>query len=145
MEKKLKNRVVNSLIYGFQWSIIITLLILEYLSGYKAGVMKHIYFKKIEYLSKIYTKNGMIIHLILLLFLFIGLMIICKNRWNFNRKRSMMRFVLLSIILVSGFYLPYLARLNTYAYILMFLEIAIGLEAIKLILSFISNISTNKY
>ncbi len=126
---------MNSLIYGFEWSIVIALLILEYLSGYKAGVMKHIYFKKIEYLSKIYTKNGMIVHLILLLFIFIGLMLIYKNRWNFNRKRSMVRVVLLSIILVGGFYLPYMAKLNTYAYILIFLEVAIGLEVIKMIKS----------
>lgn len=135
MKKNLKNRVMNSLIYGFEWSIVIALLILEYLSGYKAGVMKHIYFKKIEYLSKIYTKNGMIVHLILLLFIFIGLMLIYKNRWNFNRKRSMVRVVLLSIILVGGFYLPYMAKLNTYAYILIFLEVAIGLEVIKMIKS----------
>ena len=126
---------MNSLIYGFEWSIVIALLILEYLSGYKAGVMKHIYFKKIEYLSKIYTKNGMIVHLILLLFIFIGLMLIYKKRWNFNRKRSMVRVVLLSIILVGGFYLPYMAKLNTYAYILIFLEVAIGLEVIKMIKS----------
>ncbi|MCS5422932.1 MULTISPECIES: hypothetical protein [Psychrilyobacter] len=131
MKKKLKNRVMNNLIYGFEWSMVIALLILEYLSGYKAGVMRHVYFKKIEYLSKIYTKNGMMIHLILLLFLFIVLMLIFKNRWNFNRKRSMLKFVLLSIILIVGFYFPYLAKLNTYAYILMFLEVAIGLEAIK--------------
>ena len=133
MGKKLMNRVINSLIYGFEWSMVIALLILEYLSGYKAGVMKHIYFKKIEYLSKIYTKNGMMFHLTLLLFLFIGFILIFKNRWSFNRKRSMIRFVLLSIILIGGFYLPYLAKLNTYAYILMFLEVAIGLEVIKMI------------
>jgi hypothetical protein len=135
MKKNLKNRVMNSLICGFEWSMVISLLTLEYLSGYKAGVMKHIYFKKMEYLSKIYTKNGMMIHLILLLFLFIGLMLISKNRWDFNRKRSMVKFVLLSIILVSGFHLPYLAKLNTYAYILIFLEVAIGLEAIKMVKS----------
>lgn len=132
MNKKLKNKIMNSLICGFELSMVIALFILEYLSGYKASVMKHIYFKKIEYLSKIYTKNGMMLHLILLLFLFLGLMLIFKNRWNFKRKRSMMKCVLLSIVLIGGFYLPYLAKLNTYAYILMFLEVTIGLEIIKL-------------
>ncbi len=62
-------------------------------------------------------------------------MLIYKKRWNFNRKRSMVRVVLLSIILVGGFYLPYMAKLNTYAYILIFLEVAIGLEVIKMIKS----------
>lgn len=135
MEKKLKNKIMNKLIYGFELSMVIALLILEYLSGYKAGVMKHIYFKKIEYLSKIYTKNGMMLHLAILLLLFIGLILIFKNRWNFNRKRSMIKLVLLSILLIGGFYLPYLAKLNTYAYILMFLEAAIGLELIKIMRS----------
>ncbi|MCT4620272.1 MAG: hypothetical protein N4A62_12885 [Marinisporobacter sp.] len=126
---------MNNIVYGLELIIFIALCILEYLSGYKAGVMKHLYFKKMEYLSKIYTQNGMLIHSIILLCLFIGLMIIYKNRWNDDRKKSMIRFFIYGIVLISGFYLPYMKELNTYVYTLMFLEIAIGIESIKMILN----------
>lgn len=128
------NKIINGVVYGFQLVILIALLILEYLSGYKAGVMKHLYFKKMEYLSKVYTHSGMMIHLFIVLLLFIGLVLICKDKWNLKRKLSMIRFVLYSIILISSFYLPYMRELNTFAYILIFLEILIGIESVKLVI-----------
>ncbi|WBW96509.1 hypothetical protein [Oceanirhabdus sp. W0125-5] len=126
-------KIINALIYGVEVSILIALIVLEYLSGYRAGVMRHLYFKKMEYLSKIYTQNGMMIHSVIVLALFIGLVLIYKNRLNRNRKLSMVRYIIYSIILVGAFYLPYLKDLKSYAYILMFIEILIGTEAIKII------------
>lgn len=135
MEKKLKNKITNILICGFELSIAIILLTLEYLSGYKAGVMKHLYFKKIKYLSEVYTRNGMITHLSFLLILFLVLVFIYKNQWDLNSKKSIGGFILLSILLVVGFYLPYMKTLNTYPYILVFLEISIMLKAVKMIIN----------
>jgi len=139
-----KNRVINGLIYGFELTILIGLIVLEYLSEYRAGVMKHLYFKKMEYLSKIYTSNGMMIHSIIILVVFIGLILIYKDRLNYKRKLSIMRFALCSIILVSGFYLPYLKDLNSYAYILIFLEITILIESIRIIFIRIKNTPMHK-
>ncbi|SHH45987.1 hypothetical protein [Clostridium grantii] len=129
-----KSKIINSLIYGLELIIVVTILVLEYLSSFKAGVMRHLYSKKIEYLAKIYTEKGMMIHTIIIVFLFVTLAFVFKNSLSKKRKLNFIRFLLYVIILISGFYLPYMKDLNTYVYILIFLEIFIGIEAMKLLL-----------
>ncbi len=128
-----KNRVLNSMIWGFEFILFITLVLLEYLSGYKAGVMKHLYFKKMEYLAKVYTQDAMTVHSILILVLFIGLLVICKSRFSSNRKISIIMFAVYSIVLIVAFHMPYMKELNSYAYILIVLEIVIGIETIRIV------------
>ena len=130
----LNNKIINGLIYGLQLIILAVVLVLEYLSSYKAGVMRHLYAKKIEYLAKIYTEKGMMIHSIIINFLFVTLAFVFKNSLSKKRKLNFIRFLLYVIILISGFYLPYMKDLNTYVYILIFLETFIGIEAMKLLL-----------
>lgn len=130
----MKNKVVNILIFSLESILIISLIALEYLSGYKAGVMKHIYFKKMEHLSTIYNSTGTMIHSMIILVLFIFLVLKYKDRLNQGYKSGIIRFVVLGGIVVSGMYLPYMKDLNSYTYILMTLESMIGIEFIRLIL-----------
>ncbi|WFD10182.1 hypothetical protein [Tepidibacter hydrothermalis] len=131
----MKNKFVNIILYGIECIGFIALLVLEYLSGYKAGVMKHLYFKKMEYLAKVYTQDSMMVHSIILVVLFIGVLLICKRRLNCNCKRSIIMFAVYSIVLVTAFYMPYMKELNTYAYILIVLEASIAIETIRVIIN----------
>ncbi|MEJ8552785.1 hypothetical protein [Tepidibacter sp. Z1-5] len=131
----MKNKFVNITLYGIEFIGFIALLVLEYLSGYKAGVMKHLYFKKMEYLAKVYTQDAMMIHSIVLLVVFIGVLLICKRRLNCNCKRSIIMFAVYGIVLITAFHMPYMKELNTYAYILIVLETLIAIETIRIIIN----------
>jgi len=135
MKNLWKNNIIDKLLYGFQFILLLALVILEYLSGYKAGVMKHLYARKLQYLSTIYNESGMMLHSVILVALFIILIIIYKNRMNSKRKGSIVRFALYSIILISAFYVPYLKDLNIYAYSLMGLELILGIEVLKIVVN----------
>lgn len=131
----MKNKFVNITLYGIEFIGFIALLVLEYLSGYKAGVMKHLYFKKMEYLAKVYTQDSMMIHSIILVVLFIGVLLICKRRLSCDCKRSIIIFAVYSIVLITAFYMPDMKELNTYAYILIVLEASIAIETIRVIIN----------
>ena len=131
----MKNKFVNVILYGIEFIGFIALLVLEYLSGYKAGVMKHLYFKKMEYLAKVYTQDAMIMHSIMIVVLFIVVLLICKRTLSCNCKRSIIMFAVYTIVLMTAFYMPYMKELNTYAYILIVLEASILIETIRIIIN----------
>jgi hypothetical protein len=131
----MKNKIINGGIYGLQLIIFVALIILEYLSSYKAGVMRHLCSKKIEYLAKVYTEKGMMVHSIIVVLLFVTLAVVFKNKFIKKSKLNLVRFLVYVIILISGFYSPYMKELNVYPYVLIFLEIFIGIEAIKIIVT----------
>lgn len=126
-----KNKIVAGLIYFIEFALLATLVILEYLSGYKAGVMKHIYFKKIEYLSKIYNQSGMMIHAALAVLVCLILFIVFRKQMKEFKKRSFIRLSIYTICLIIAFYTSIIRDYYIYAYLLMYLEILIGVEAIK--------------
>ncbi|WP_145993136.1 hypothetical protein [Tepidibacter mesophilus] len=131
----MKNKIFNIILYGIELILFIALFVLEYLSGYKAGVMKHLYFKKMEYLAKVYTQDAMMMHSMILLILLIVLLIICKKRVSSNRKISMIMFSVYGIVLILAFHIPYIKELNIYAYTLMVLESVIAIETIRIIIN----------
>lgn len=135
MKKYLKRNIINLIIFVLKFIIVLALIILEYLSGYKRGLMHHLYYRKMEYLSKIYTGSGMMLHLIIILFLLLLMLYIYKKKCKNINKLNVMKYILYSILLIIAFYLPYLRTLNTYAYILMFLEISIGIQLLKIIIN----------
>ncbi|WP_461207024.1 hypothetical protein [Clostridium sp. DL1XJH146] len=135
MKEYLRKNIVNLAILIFQFITVIVIIVLEYLSGYKGGLMHHLYYRKIEYLSKIYTANGMIVHLIIIVLLLLLILYIAKNKWENINKVNIIKYILCSILLTIAFYLPYLENLNTYAYILMFLEISIAIETVQMVIN----------
>lgn len=135
MKKLLKNKTFDIILYVVELIGFIALFILEYLSKYKAGVMKHLYFKKMEYLAKVYTQDAIMVHSIIVVALLIGLVLISKSRFSSNCKTNTIIFAVYSIILIFAFYNPYIKELNTYAYILILLETSIIIQVVKIIIN----------
>ncbi len=125
-------RLTGKLIYGFELLALIALVVLEYLSGYKGGLMKHIYFKRMEYMFSIYTDAGMALHsALLLLLLGITVFLVRRSGWDRFVTRCLIRLTLYGIVLMGAFYLPWFRDFVVYAYALMVIEAIIVLEMIK--------------
>lgn len=124
-------RVLGVLITVVQLCMALTLVVLEILSGYSAGVMHHLYFKKFYYLGSLYQQSNVIFHVIGMGAC--GLLIAMANRgrWDSWRKRGLFRFAVACSLLVLCYTTVLLKNLNVYAYILIVLECWVLLETVR--------------
>jgi len=107
------------------------LVILELLSGYRAGVMQHLYFKKIHYLGTLYHHDNVILHLIGLLFC--AFLVIVRMRYGqiTNMVRYLLPFGAFCFLLIICSISPFAKQLNIYAYLLICLECCVVLETCR--------------
>jgi hypothetical protein len=119
--------VVESLTLG-------ALVILELLSGYRAGVMQHLYFKKIHYLGTLYNHDNIIFHLIGLLFCAFFVIIRMRHTQITNMVRYLLPFGATCFLLIICSISPFAKQLNIYAYLLICLECCIVLETCRIFL-----------
>jgi len=125
-------KVLNSGVTVLQVTLLAILFVLEYLSGYRAGVAQHLYFKKIHYIALYYQGTPLLLHSVLLLSMTIfaaGRYFRCMPKPVFNCAKY--AILLVAVIL---FYLSPSARsLNIYAHALLGLEVCLFLEFAVLI------------
>ena len=110
-------------------------LFAEYLSGYKAGVAQHLYFKKISYISNYYQG----IPLFLQSFIMLGVGVftgVAVSKKGGSITRDLWKFYLLLATLVIWFLSPTTRELNIYAHGLITVQICILLEAARLFVIF---------
>jgi len=120
-------KVLNSGVTSLQVTLLVILFVLEYLSGYRAGVAQHLYFKKIHYIALYYQGTPLLLHLVLLL----SMTIFAAGRYFRCLPKPVFNCAKYAILLVASilFYLSPSARsLNIYAYALITLEICLILE-----------------
>lgn len=107
------------------------LVILELLSGYRAGLMQHIYFKKIHYLGTLYHYHNIIFHLVGLLFCVFLLFYRLHNRRTSNKVRLLAPFGTICLLLLICSIFPLAKELNIYAHLLICLECCVVLETFR--------------
>ena len=120
--------VVNLGVTSLQVILLTVLFVLEYLSGYKAGLAQHLYFKKIYYVSHFYQGTPLYLHGVLLLML-TALVIIWSKRSGKVCAFNLYKYLLLLTTLIICFLLPITRGLNIYAYLLIILQLCMLLEA----------------
>lgn len=117
----------------FELTMILALAGLEWYSGYRAGVMHHLYVKKRYYLATIYHQSNLIYHLPGLA---AGFLIIAFYRRQNDRiitKVSLLRYTTVLLLLLLCYLLPWFHQLNIFAHLLLVLEGCLILEAIRLL------------
>ncbi|MBL4903169.1 MAG: hypothetical protein JKY62_11015 [Desulfocapsa sp.] len=125
-----KSKFTTIAILTLQMLMILALFVLEILSEYRAGVMQHLYYRKVHYLSTLYQNNNIIFHVIGLSG---GLVFICavnKGKWNSNKAWHMTCGVVMSLLFMAAYFSPWLKTLNVYAYLLIVLECFVILETV---------------
>ena len=107
------------------------LVILELLSGYRAGLMQHLYFKKIHYLGTLYHHENVIFHLIAILFCAFLVFIRLRYRKITNMVPYLLPFATFCFLLIICSMSPFAKGLNIYAYLLICLECYVVLETCR--------------
>lgn len=113
------------------------LAVLEYLSHYRAGVMRHLYIKKMNYLAVVYTPRNIVIHLGIIAVIGIALFLICKVK---HIKFYAIKYMVYLMVLIIVFYARTFKDMYTYAHIVMLVEFMF----LVLIMEKTTEIITNK-
>ena len=143
----MKNKVVKGLCYlvsvFIQLGLIIIIFVINHLTSTKAGVMRHVYTRRMEYEQGIYAPNHLIWQSILatilgVLFIILFLYSLKKRRNKFYKVQlilaSIMSFFVLFVI-NSDFFM----NMFSYPYFIMVFEIVLVIQMIVVIvLSFIN-------
>lgn len=130
--KKNIDRKLNIALSAVEAMLLSAIAYLEYLSGYKAGVMKHMYFKKMQYMSGIYSPQNMRLHMMIVVAV---LVFITFNRNRIVEKQerfASMKTILLIIAFIASQNIMAIRDMNSYAYLLMCIEAMIGLETLNM-------------
>ena len=99
---------------------LVTCAVLEYLTEYKAGVMRHLYYRKMEHLWGIFSSEMLLYHISLAA----ALMLYALYKVGMKRQRTLNSFTLFIMpgLLLAAFYCPAVQDLYTYTYTLFSLE-----------------------
>ena len=101
---------------------------LEILSGYRAGVMQHLYYNKIHYLNSLYGGWIPAVHLAGVVLCGVILMGSLGRNKTSSGKLSLAWGATLCLAPAAIFLLPWFRGLNIYAYLLIWLEVCLMLE-----------------
>jgi len=129
-----EEKVINLGITSLQLTLLVALFVLEYLSGYKAGLAQHLYFKKVFYVSHYYQGVPLILHGGLLLTISAMAVESC-TRNKVNIVSNLRKYLILLTALAICFFSPVTRELNVYAHVLITLQLCILLEAVSLMLT----------
>lgn len=124
-------KLINFGVTSLQVALVVVLVVLEFLSGYKAGLAQHLYFKKIYYVAHYYQGAPLLLHGVLLLFLTVLGVKACRQN---GRKiiPHCYRYFFWLAVLISFFMLSFTRDLNIYAHGLMVLQLCMVLEVVRL-------------
>ena len=137
--------LAGKVVYGLELVALIALPVLEYLSGYKGGLMKHFYFKKMEYMFSVYSASGMLYQSVAALLLLVGSWWLMKKQGSgAYGQRCLVRMSVYAIALICAFYSSLLQDFVIYAYALMFIEALIIIEAMKIACTCMGNNSNRR-
>ncbi|MGB3226090.1 MAG: hypothetical protein WBB23_25105 [Desulforhopalus sp.] len=122
-----EKKIINFGVTCLQVTLLIVLLVLEYLSSYKAGLAQHLYFKKIYYITHYYQGAPLFLHGMLLLILTVMAVQSCRRHGK-KIFPNFYKYLILLTALIICFLSAFTRGLNIYAYVLMTLQFCMMLE-----------------
>jgi len=117
-------------------TLILVLIILEFASGYRAGIMHHLYFQKRHYLATLYQQSTLIYHVLGGVVSAWAIFFFRRSGWGNNGNAQLVRYWIVFALLVLCYLLPWVTLLNIYAHLLIVLECCLVLETIRILLLF---------
>ncbi|MDB2384265.1 hypothetical protein N9V90_00195 [Endozoicomonas sp.] len=126
----------GKLVYTLEALALFALVFLEYLSVYKGGLMKHLDYKKMEYMFSWFTPSAVVIHTFVVLGLLIYSFVwISRGERCHYAIRCGGRALIYTIALLTAFYNPWIQERVVYPYLLMVMETLFIVEVVKIVLS----------
>jgi|GEM_PF-3368570 len=119
--------IINLGVTFLQVTLLVALCIVEYLSGYKAGLAQHLYARKIYYLAHYYQGMPLVLHGVLLVLM--TAMVVKRGRRCGRRGLShIFTYFILCVAFAICFLSPFASELNVYAHVLMTLQLCMVFE-----------------
>ena len=134
------SRTVDALFTVAECVMILALVLLEIASGYRAGIMHHLYFFKRDYLMTIYHPDVLVYHQAGIAVCIGVSAYCCYAGWRTIGAKPLIRHGILALSLVSCYNIPWFAELNTFAHLLIVLECSLIVETVRLVFLFRSHL-----
>ena len=124
---------MQQLLTVLQGAALLFFIGLEYLAGYRAGVMQHLFYNKISHMNGWYAPGNMVLHAggIVLCF---GVCAAVCIRWQGMRLTACVKAFLVMALGLAALAGPWFRELYCYTYLLFVLQGSMMLEAVNALL-----------
>ena len=137
MKKQFVQKLLYFLLLFIQVGLVIAVFVVNYLSGTKAGVYRHVYTRRIHYMEGLYNSTSIQWQSLfvagLCILLFILLFSSIKKRMDLFYKIQIALAILLSFFVFIVMNSEFFSTMMAYPYIIMIFEIVLAIQLIVVI------------
>ena len=131
MSGKLTKSLISAITLA-EITMLLALAVLEWYSGYRAGLMHHLYFKKRYYLATVYQPAYFGVHLLGVAASLLAVLFFCRSGWSAIGGWPLLKYGVAMILLPTTALLPWFSQLTVFAHLLLVLELCLVLETLAL-------------
>ena len=137
MKKQFAQKLLYFLLVFIQFGLVIAVFVVNYLSGIKAGVYRHVYTRRMQYMEGFYNPNSiqwqslLVASLCILLFLLLFSSI--KRRMDLFYKVQIALAILLSLFITFVMNNKFFITMMAYPYIIIVFEIVFAIQLMVII------------
>ena len=137
MKKQFAQKLLYFLLLFIQVGLVTAVFVVNYLSGIKAGVYRHVYTRRMHYMEGLYNSTSIqwqsLFVACLCILLFILLFFAIKKRVNLFYKVQIALAILLSFFVFVVMNSQFFSTMMAYPYIIMIFEIVLAIQLIVVI------------
>lgn len=137
MKKQFAQKLFYFLLLFIQVGLVTAVFVVNYLSGIKAGVYRHVYTRRMHYMEGLYNSTSIqwqsLFVACLCILLFILMFFAIKKRVNLFYKVQIALAILLSFFVFVVMNSQFFSTMMAYPYIIMIFEIVLAIQLIVVI------------
>jgi len=137
MKKQFAQKLLYFLLLFIQVGLVTAVFVVNYLSGIKAGVYRHVYTRRMHYMEGLYNSTSIqwqsLFVACLCILLFILMFFSIKKRVNLFYKVQIALAILLSFFVFVVMNSQFFSTMMAYPYIIMIFEIVLAIQLIVVI------------
>ena len=137
MKKQFAQKLLYFLLVFIQFGLVIAVFVVNYLSGIKAGVYRHVYTRRMHYMEGLYNPTSIqwqsLLVASLCILLFILLFSSIKRRMDLFYKVQIASAILLSLFITFVMNSEFFITMMAYPYIIMVFEIVFAIQLMVVI------------
>ena len=148
MKKQFAQKLLYFLLVFIQFGLVIAVFVVNYLSGIKAGVYRHVYTRRMHYMEGLYNPTSIqwqsLLVASLCILLFILLFSSIKRRMDLFYKVQIASAILLSLFITFVMNSEFFITMMAYPYIIMVFEIVFAIQLMVVIVLSLKSQNNNK-
>ena len=137
MKKQFAQKLLYFLLVFIQFGLVIAVFVVNYLTGIKAGVYRHVYTRRMQYMEGFYNPNSIQWQSLLVacfcIILFILLFSSIKRRMDLFNKVQIALAILLSLFIIIVMNSEFFITMMAYPYIIIVFEIVFAIQLMVVI------------